>query len=712
MTTYDELLEGTLYLGHAHGDEGDHDDDDLLVRGIDLGGLPFLASIGEAVPDLGAAFANVGRGGTVPVQVTSDAFAFGVTVADTVGGIASDVLDVFRTITELALGTWSQFLGAAEGSSIEVQVNVGGTDAVASAGPGTVRVDRFVDANGSGVIDEGDQVIAIAGSLLEMQTGVDPNGAGADIVVNVNEELLADGRFFFDTTLTQDVPDGQFDFYSVVLHELAHGLGFLGFADEPGPGNLPFFDFGTEDDSLLLETGFLYDFLTETVDGQPLFTGENVTRIYGEAAPLEYLTGNPGSDLSHWQARTGPDGIATDLQLALMNPFVIPGDRVEIGDIELALLADIGHEIVAQTGQLLNEFDPVPEGAAPIVAPFDGAAFVDGQLVFTIDIDPGTLFATIASGVAVAVEGTDGALLTDRAIFQPGQTSAEVAFDAAALVAGGLTNRRGTTLDETFTVTLYNPSQAVLPNGQQQAAFLIDVSGLYGTDRADYLRGTSGDDDVFGGAGDDRIVAGNGDDLLDGGEGADRLYAGNGADRVEAGTGDDRVLAGNGSDTVLGGAGDDVLSGQDGDDLVRGEDGDDVIRLGSGNDSAAGGDGDDDVRGEDGADLLIAGGGDDTLSGGGGDDVLIAEAGRDLLLGGAGADLFDVTGAEAAVIADLDFGEGDALFFGGADVDSAAALEAFLAGVGVTAFEDGGDLVIGFGSGQTVTLEDFGSGMA
>ena len=720
MTTYDALIEDAFFLhasgcdcgegcdcdeggdGHGHG----HGAADLsgLAWGI---GTTLYTDIRDAAPDLAAPFANLGRGVPAPFAPVSDAFAFGVEVVDTVGGISDEVLALFGTITELALGTWSQFLGAAEGASLEVQVNVGGTDAVASAGPTNLYFDDVIDQNGSGVFDTGDLVTVIAGSLLEMQTGVDPNGDASDITINVNEAFLESGAFFYDTTLTQVVPDDQIDFYSVVLHELGHGLGFLGLADQPGPGALPVLDFG-EGEPLLAEVGFLFDVLTETVDGQPVFTGETTTRIYGEAAPLEYLTGNGGSDISHWQALRNPDGTVTDLALALMNPFVIRGDRLEIGDIELALMADIGHTLVQGTGQLVNEIDALPDGVLPTVFATDGAALSDGALVFTLALDTFAVFRSVASGVAVAVEAADGTLLTQRALFQPGVETAEVAFGADALIAGGFTDRRGTSVDEAFTVTLYNPAQAVLPDGAQEVSFAVQVSGLYGTEAADYLRGTAGDDDVFGGAGDDRLIGGSGDDLLDGGAGRDRLYGGDGADRIEAGAGDDRVIGGDGSDTVFGGDGGDVITTGADDDLVFGDAGDDVIRLGDGDDRSAGGGGDDAMRGEDGDDLLVAGGGDDALSGGAGDDTLVAEAGSDVLSGGADADLFDVTGAEDATVTDLDFAEGDALFFGGEAITSEAALDVFLASEGVSAATVGADLVIGFGAEQTVTLEGFG----
>ena len=700
MTTYDHLLEGALELHCAlcasNGEDAGHEGHD---HGLTLPVATDAVSNGMLLTSVGTAFepdpvlTSLAAGQELPIDgPVQDAFGFGVTVVDTVGGISADVIEVFQTITELALSTWSSFLGAAEGASLEVQVNVGGTDAVASAGPGGIFFDRALDTNGSGVFDTGDFVLAIAGSLLEMQTGEDPNGDEADIIVNVNEELLEGGVFFFDTTLTEQVPDDQFDFYSVILHELGHGLGFFGLADAPGEGQLPVIDFGDEETPILAEVGMLYDFLTETTeDGGAVFTGANVQAVYGESAPLEYLTGSGGSDISHFQALTNPNGDATDLRVALMNPFVIPGDRVEIGDLELALFADIGHTITNVNNQLINEFDPLPEEAIPTAAPLNGASIDGGDVVFTIGLDGLPPFLSIASGVAVAVIAQDGTILRDRALFQPGETTAEARFDAAAVLTTSLDDRRGTQVSETIEISLYNPTQAQLEGGVNSAVFAVEVEGTFGTSEADFLRGGGGDDRLFSGDGDDRLIGGDGDDVLDGGAGRDRLYGGSGNDVLLAGAGDDRVVAGDGDDTVEGGGGRDVVSGGDGADLVFGDGGDDVIRL------------------DDGDDLAFAGAGDDDLRGGDGDDTLVAGEGTDVLAGGGGADVFDVAGGEETIITDLDFAEGDALAVAEGLITSADVLvNTYLGFEGVTGFNDGDDLVILIGEAQRVVIEDFG----
>ncbi|WP_353475673.1 family 16 glycosylhydrolase (plasmid) [Salipiger sp. H15] len=108
--------------------------------------------------------------------------------------------------------------------------------------------------------------------------------------------------------------------------------------------------------------------------------------------------------------------------------------------------------------------------------------------------------------------------------------------------------------------------------------------------------------------------------------------------------------------------------GTSGDDVYLGSAAANVIFGGAGNDFIAGGDG---------ADRLFGDAGDDTLRGGAGDDVLKGGDGRNVLIGDDGADRFwfeaatSETRTELAgqmfdsvtLLPDLDFGEGDNLYF-------------------------------------------------
>ncbi|QJP14848.1 hypothetical protein G3545_15040 [Starkeya sp. ORNL1] len=68
------------------------------------------------------------------------------------------------------------------------------------------------------------------------------------------------------------------------------------------------------------------------------------------------------------------------------------------------------------------------------------------------------------------------------------------------------------------------------------------VTKLYGTERADSLKGTAGNDYIHGNSGSDRLDGGAGNDELRGGSGNDRLTGGLGADLMHGGDGRDTFV--------------------------------------------------------------------------------------------------------------------------------------------------------------------------
>ena len=230
---------------------------------------------------------------------------------------------------------------------------------------------------------------------------------------------------------------------------------------------------------------------------------------------------------------------------------------------------------------------------------------------------------------------------------------------------------------------------------------------LEGNGGNDTLDGARGDDELIGGAGDDTLIGGRDDDTLIGGAGADELNGGNGidwADYFSSSTGltvDLRKSEDNTGDA----AGDthiqiENLRGSMQDDTLRGTGLDNEIFGGQGDDTIVGRNGNDVLDGAGGRDTLDGGGGDDTLIGGGGADTLTGGDGDDMLSGGAARDTFRFS-AGADSISDFDddllhFDE--SLWGGGAKTQS--ELHAY-AGV------QGGDIVIDFGAGHTLTLTGY-----
>ncbi len=126
--------------------------------------------------------------------------------------------------------------------------------------------------------------------------------------------------------------------------------------------------------------------------------------------------------------------------------------------------------------------------------------------------------------------------------------------------------------DETFTVTLSDPSGATLGQDASATVTIADDDAapaealLTGGVGADLLRGRAGDDTLRGGPGNDTLRGNAGDDVLHGGPGNDTLRGNAGDDVLHGGAGADRLFAGAGADRLHGKGGDDMLHGGPGDD--------------------------------------------------------------------------------------------------------------------------------------------------
>jgi Ca2+-binding RTX toxin-like protein len=382
------------------------------------------------------------------------------------------------------------------------------------------------------------------------------------------------------------------------------------------------------------------------------------------------------------------------------------------GDEQAPLAADVDvtttgveeHAVVAGEGA-----DEV-SGDGPMIAPFPGRLFFDGQG------GDDTLTGGTAADELTGGDGDDDV----------------VGGDAADDLSGGAG------LDE-------------LDGGDGD-------DELFGGGDDDQLAGGLGGDRLDGGGGGDSETAGSGDDVFDQGgdaNGPDDLEGDTGFDVVaydlrdgpldvtvglgandgEAGEGDDvgaeveAVLGGSGGDTLVGnddgnvlrgGAGADAVDGGDGDDVVDGDAGNDALEGGDGEDTAsffgapavtaslasgsASGDGNDALfgfehleggahgdalSGDGGANVLTGRGGPDSLSGGAGNDDLLGgdgsdaiagEAGNDMVRGNGGSDTASFVGSVADAV---DGGSGDDAIAGGDGQDTltgASGSDRFLEG--------------------------------
>ncbi|MEL6770215.1 MAG: T9SS type A sorting domain-containing protein [Bacteroidota bacterium] len=205
-------------------------------------------------------------------------------------------------------------------------------------------------------------------ALLNSRAGRDVAPGSPDISAEFN---AAFNRWHFGTGAPGP---SQFDFTTVVLHELAHGLGFIGgLTVERNEGTLvstsgnrdPFaFDLLARDcdgNRALDET--LYPrpsrALRELLTGEALFlTGPTIDATTdGTPTPLYAPTSwNPGSSYSHFNEST----FSEPSPQSLMTPFFVQGERIlSPGALTCAVMEDLGWELAGECLRLLSTQSPV-----------------------------------------------------------------------------------------------------------------------------------------------------------------------------------------------------------------------------------------------------------------------------------------------------------------------------------------------------------------
>lgn len=612
-------------------------------------------------------------------------------------GISQSVQNSIQAGLNAAGEIWSRYLGS---SNVTISI--------------TVQVEDF---------DE-DTTLAQAGSsgssgpngvetdvMRKVRTGIDPNGGAFDGFIDLSLSSLQTNEYWFDpnpTLRVGTVPNGRFDFVTIMLHELGHPLGFIG-------------DGST----------WVFDNFVSAASGFRNFTGPATVQLFGFQPRID-------GDSSHYgETVIVPN---SSLQPTLV-PFIADGERGYVTVADVTVLDDLGLS------------PPRPSNQADDIWGYDSyndvLSLLGGDDIFrgvTGDdsVDGGAGRDTLFGGRgADTLHGgdNDDVLRGDKgADFLVGGAG----FDSAAYDSSSV----GQIVD------LQNPG---LNTGDAAGDIFDSIENISGTDFDDSLYGdvngnkltaVSGADLLSGRAGDDTLLGSDDPNILLGGDGADELRGNGAADTLDGGADADLLDGGAGFDTVdystatqsisvdlalnagaggdaqgdtffdieiiLAGAGDDTLIGNSAVNRLAGADGDDVLEGGAGADTLDGAAGIDTVRyttsnsaisidfamntasgghaegdlilfveniiGSEFDDLLIgdlsnnkitAGDGNDTLRGGGGEDDLTGGGGADSLSGGEGADFLKGLGGDDSLIGNQ---ENDRVF-GGDDND-------FLKGLG------------------------------
>jgi hypothetical protein len=241
-----------------------------------------------------------------------------------------------------ALDYWGQFLDTHPNANLGVEINYvpQAGNVLASAGPNGFTYAGY-SHNGLPVYDTNVQ--------SELLTGFDDT-YGDDLVINIATADMS--LWWFDPTPMNrhdNAPAGnQLDFVGVMMHEFAHALGFLSFYGYPAWGDLQN-NYGalTTFDQFISYNASKTEFY---------FTGYHANQAYmalggADLLPVYAQPGQEGSSLSHYDGMSSGSSLLTGM---LMNPVATAGVSMDISEIDLAILQDLGYAIRSSSVGLIE----------------------------------------------------------------------------------------------------------------------------------------------------------------------------------------------------------------------------------------------------------------------------------------------------------------------------------------------------------------------
>ncbi|MCF6288834.1 MAG: hypothetical protein L3J53_06320 [Proteobacteria bacterium] len=208
-------------------------------------------------------------------------------------------------------------------------------------------------------------------SLVDAIRGVNHNPGLADIATNFNSDIdtgcFNGGTFYYG--INDDAPSNQVQLYSTILHELAHGLGYISLASYDD-GSFPLvagipaiFDHHIFDTQFNLAWTAMTDaqrFTSMTNDPHLIWNGENVTNNAADFITQGFNSGKvrlhapaklaPGSSVSHFSTAASPS--------LLMEPSLSNLDYNQV-DLTPYILQDIGYNLngAAEIPIFINGFE-------------------------------------------------------------------------------------------------------------------------------------------------------------------------------------------------------------------------------------------------------------------------------------------------------------------------------------------------------------------
>lgn len=403
-------------------------------------------------------------------------------VQGTVSGVSQTLVNTVLSLTQTAADYWGWYI---DDSRANITIRVTFTDLSGSTLATGGTDFQFVNSQGGLDFFE-------PNTVRELRTGVDPNGSSPDIRITVDSSRLASNGFHLGAPVDGYIsspPGGQIDLFSVLLHEIGHGLGLLTFLDQNNNNR-------TTLDRFVTQSG-----------GNYFFNGPNAVAVNGGPVPLD-------DEVAH---------VAQSFFYRLFRPAISSGVASFITPFEVAFVQDFG---------------------APIRAPSAGADVLRGfTLDDAIDALGGNDFIDGLLG-ADTLGGGDGSDTLHGAAgrdFLSGGSGDDSLHGGAGpdVLEGGAGSdifNGGGDHDEVRYLAATAPILVDLATGagggDAAGDTFIDVERLVGSAFNDTIIGDAAVNDIDGSAGDDLLFGGEGPDTLTGGE-RDTLVGGAGADQFE-----------------------------------------------------------------------------------------------------------------------------------------------------------------------------------
>lgn len=409
------------------------------------------------------------------ISVTSSLPAKAVSVLVTYGDSAGEGFfdptlgAARRNAFEAAVAQWGQTLNG----SIPVRINAffdpqGGSAnsaVLAFAGPETFYEDWTGAPKASTFYS-----VALANQLAD--TDLDP---GVDITATFNSDVdnstvLGNINYYYGTDLQAG---NNVDFYTIALHELCHGLGFVDTVNTNGSyalGDPSIYDLhlanGPASGATLISAQAQSTRAAALISDSLYFSGPN-TRVGNGGTNAKLYAPNPyesGSSVSHLDETTyspSPDGNAANSTEELMTPYSSANTHT-IGPVVTGIMKDLGWSFTSVVLPTISINDvSVNEGNSG-----------SSNVVLTVSLSAAssntvTVNFTTTSGSATA--GSDFTAKSGTVTFAPGQTSQLISI----AVMGDTVNEA----DETFFVDLSAPSNATIADSRGVVTIVNDDNG-------------------------------------------------------------------------------------------------------------------------------------------------------------------------------------------------------------------------------------------